>query len=81
MLGTKHLTMRSGEARFMMASRALARSMLFRHLSKLPFAVHVFDNLKDPLWVQYTLAKKVYGSPEIFRGRKLKYSEFGSRCS
>ena len=55
--------------------------MLFRHLSKLPFAVHVFDNLKDPLWVQYTLAKKVYGSPEIFRGRKLKYSEFGSRCS
>jgi hypothetical protein len=58
--------MQSGEAHFMMASRALARSMLFRHLSKLPFAIHVFDNPKDPLWVEYSLAKKVYGSPEIF---------------
>ena len=58
--------MQSGEKHFMMASRALARSMLFRHLSKLGFAVHVFDNPKDPLWVQYTLAKKVYSSPEIF---------------
>lgn len=57
--------MQSGETRFVMASRALARSMLFRHLSELGFAVHVFDNPKDPLWVQYTLAKKVYGSPEI----------------
>ncbi|KIM41415.1 hypothetical protein M413DRAFT_27773 [Hebeloma cylindrosporum] len=55
---TKHLTMRSGDPYFGMASRALARSMLFRHLSKLPFTIHVFDNAKDPLWVQYTLAKK-----------------------
>jgi len=58
--------MGTGETHFMMASRALARSMLFRHLSELGFAVRVFDNPKDPLWVQYTLAKKVYGSPGIF---------------
>lgn len=44
---------------FAVASRILARSMLFNHLLKLPFGVHVFEDLDDPSWIQYASQNKV----------------------
>ncbi|KAF8958161.1 hypothetical protein BDZ97DRAFT_66327 [Flammula alnicola] len=55
---TRHLSIQTGEPSFVVASRALARSMLFRQLCRLPFDVHVFEGLDDPLWVQYVLMNK-----------------------
>jgi len=51
--------LQTGRSAFTVASRALARSLLFKHLLKLPFEVHVFDDLADPSWVQYVNMNKV----------------------
>jgi len=54
----KHLSIQTGHSTFAVASRALARSMLFAHLLKLPVVVHVFDSLEDPAWKEYKVTKK-----------------------
>ena len=51
--------MQTEEDELVVASRALARSMLFNHLLKLPFGVYVFENLDDPRWAEYAFRKKV----------------------
>jgi len=54
----KHLSIQTGLSTFAVASRTLARSMLFAHLLKLPVVVHVFDSLEDPAWKEYKVTKK-----------------------
>ncbi|KAF8878473.1 hypothetical protein CPB84DRAFT_1966141 [Gymnopilus junonius] len=54
----RHISMATGNSTFTVASRALARSMLFQHLQILPFKSHVFEDLVDPLWVQYAMANR-----------------------
>lgn len=56
---TKQISIQTEENEFVVVSRALARSMLFNHLLKLPFGVHVFESLDDPLWTEYAFQKKV----------------------
>ncbi|KAJ6541715.1 hypothetical protein B0H19DRAFT_1239495 [Mycena capillaripes] len=48
-----HSTIHTGEESFHVASRHLARSLLFEHLLKLDVAVHTFDDLDDPSWLQF----------------------------
>jgi len=61
----KYLSIQTGHSTFAVASRALARSMLFAHLLKLPVVVHVFDSLEDPSWQEYKVTKKVRISGEL----------------
>ncbi|TFY82995.1 hypothetical protein EWM64_g1015 [Hericium alpestre] len=54
----RHLTIKTGcDNAFVSASRALARSLLFNHLTRhavqFGIAVHVFDNLDDLEWRRY----------------------------
>ncbi|KAF7347281.1 hypothetical protein MVEN_01483200 [Mycena venus] len=56
--GTYHSTIHTGDSSFNVASRHLARSLLFEHLLKLDVVVHTFNDLKDPLWLQFESAKK-----------------------
>ncbi|KAF8155693.1 hypothetical protein B0H34DRAFT_506081 [Crassisporium funariophilum] len=55
---TRHLTSKQGGAAFNVASRILARSMLFAHLLKLHIPVLVFEGCRDPLWISYVVARK-----------------------
>ncbi|KAJ7084759.1 hypothetical protein C8R43DRAFT_1115430 [Mycena crocata] len=48
-----HSTVQTGSRSFTVASRYLARSLLFRHLLKLEVAVRTFDDLKDPSWLRF----------------------------
>jgi len=41
--------------------------MLFTHLNKLKFTVHVFDGLDDERWLDYYLNHKVFNSLEFDR--------------
>ncbi|TFK24691.1 P-loop containing nucleoside triphosphate hydrolase protein [Coprinopsis marcescibilis] len=54
----RHLTLCTGDASFRVASRTLARTLLFKHLLKLNLPVHVFDDLQDPQWQKYESINK-----------------------
>jgi hypothetical protein len=54
-----HLSIHTGRSTFTVASRSLARSMLFVHLLKLPVSIHAFKGLEDPSWLEYKVTKKV----------------------
>ncbi|KAG2012979.1 DEAD/DEAH box helicase [Coprinopsis cinerea AmutBmut pab1-1] len=49
----RHLTLRTGDDDFVVASRTLARTLLYRHLTKLELTIHVFEDLDDPQWKTY----------------------------
>ncbi|KAJ7917141.1 hypothetical protein B0H13DRAFT_2231514 [Mycena leptocephala] len=53
-----HSTVHTGDLAFNVASRHLARSLLFEHLLKLDVAVHTFDDLNDPSWLHFEGAKR-----------------------
>jgi len=55
----RHLTLKTGDSKFIVSSRSLARVLLFKHLLKLDIAVHSFNDLDDPLWERYEAIKKV----------------------
>ncbi|KAJ7492020.1 hypothetical protein FB451DRAFT_514183 [Mycena latifolia] len=48
-----HSTVHTGASSFIVASRHLARSLLFEHLLKLDIAVHTFEDLDDPSWLRF----------------------------
>ncbi|KAH8110039.1 hypothetical protein DFH11DRAFT_1806074 [Phellopilus nigrolimitatus] len=50
----RHLTQRTGASNYELASRQLARKILFNHLSCLNIAVYVFSSLSDPEWIKYS---------------------------
>ncbi|THU98274.1 P-loop containing nucleoside triphosphate hydrolase protein [Dendrothele bispora CBS 962.96] len=58
----RYNTLRTGDAKSIVASRALARVLLFRHLSKLSetqeFMLKVFNDLEDPCWAEYERSVK-----------------------
>ncbi|KAF9461731.1 hypothetical protein BDZ94DRAFT_800063 [Collybia nuda] len=54
----RHATLKTGETSFVVASRTLARAILFKHLLKLGVAVHIFKDLDDPRWSSYEATKK-----------------------
>lgn len=54
-----HPTLQTGGTSFIVASRTLARALTFEHFLKLGIAVHVFNDLDDPLWKTYEAMKKV----------------------
>ncbi|KAJ2912887.1 hypothetical protein MD484_g7532, partial [Candolleomyces efflorescens] len=49
----RHLTILTGDSPFIVASRMLARSLLFKHLLKLGLPVRTFRDLTDPCWSKY----------------------------
>ena len=55
----RHLTVQTGMSKFVVASRSLARRLLFQHLLTLDVKVHTFLNLSDPEWLQYENLMKV----------------------
>jgi hypothetical protein len=61
-----HATLKTGGTPFIVASRTLARALLFEHLLKLDVVVHVFNDLDDPLWANYEAAKKVHQFKHIY---------------
>ena len=52
-------TLLTGGPKFIVASRTLARCLLFRHLMQLDITVHVFEDLNDSSWLQHEATKKV----------------------
>ncbi|RXW18628.1 hypothetical protein EST38_g7226 [Candolleomyces aberdarensis] len=54
----RHLTLRTGDRPFIVASRMLARTLLFKHLLKLGLPVHTFRSLTDDRWEIYRDDKK-----------------------
>ncbi|KAJ7083417.1 hypothetical protein B0H15DRAFT_425762 [Mycena belliarum] len=48
-----HSTVHTGASSFVVASRCLARSLLFEHLLKLDVVVHTFEDLADPSWLRF----------------------------
>ncbi|CAA7261143.1 unnamed protein product [Cyclocybe aegerita] len=54
----RHLTTKTGDSPLVVASRALARAMLFAHLLKLEFKVHVFFDQNDDSWKRYCYDRK-----------------------
>ncbi|KAJ7238504.1 hypothetical protein B0H12DRAFT_92205 [Mycena haematopus] len=54
-----HSTINTGHSCFKVASRHLARSLLFEHLVKLDgVAVHTFTDLNDPLWRRFESTRR-----------------------
>ncbi|KAF8146445.1 hypothetical protein K438DRAFT_507113 [Mycena galopus ATCC 62051] len=53
-----HSTINTGLSSFKVASRHLARSLLFEHLMKLDVTVHTFNDLKDPSWLRFECARR-----------------------
>ncbi|KAJ6489614.1 hypothetical protein C8R47DRAFT_1177216 [Mycena vitilis] len=53
-----HSTINTGGSAFNVASRHLARALLFEHLLKLEVAVHTFTGLEDPAWLRFENAKR-----------------------
>ncbi|KAJ7605051.1 hypothetical protein DFH06DRAFT_1275646 [Mycena polygramma] len=70
-----HSTINTGGSAFNVASRHLARALLFEHLLKLDVAVHTFTGLEDPAWLRFENAKRPMfvlihdGGVESVRGR------------
>ncbi|KAJ2928268.1 hypothetical protein H1R20_g8843, partial [Candolleomyces eurysporus] len=54
----RHLTLQTGDSPFIVASRMLARTLLFKHLLKLGLPVHTFRSLIDHHWEEYRNDKK-----------------------
>ncbi|KAL4079734.1 hypothetical protein J3A83DRAFT_4155359 [Scleroderma citrinum] len=55
----RHAVLMTGSDRFNVASRSLARRILFNHLRIIPgVQVHAFSDLADPKWVEYRLTRK-----------------------
>ncbi|RXW18629.1 hypothetical protein EST38_g7225 [Candolleomyces aberdarensis] len=54
----RHLTLQTGDSPFIVASRMLARTLLFKHLLKLGLPVHTFRSLIDHRWEEYRNDKK-----------------------
>jgi len=60
MLANRHLVLRAGESEFTVASRALARRLLYKHLQSLNSVnTHTFKSLSDKKWVDYHVQAKV----------------------
>ncbi|TFY68503.1 hypothetical protein EVJ58_g983 [Rhodofomes roseus] len=55
---SRHLTIQTGRPEDVHTSRSLARAMLFKHLGRLDIAVHTFENLHDPNWLNYQRVTK-----------------------
>jgi hypothetical protein len=55
----RHATLQTGGCKLVVASRTLAKHLLFRQLIRLDIPVHVFQDLDDPSWLKYEAAKKV----------------------
>ncbi|KZP15484.1 P-loop containing nucleoside triphosphate hydrolase protein [Athelia psychrophila] len=56
----RHLTIKTGHPdQYLVASRSLARCLLFQHLSKLDIPVHTFEDITDPAWLDYQDRTKV----------------------
>ncbi|KAJ6557124.1 hypothetical protein B0H10DRAFT_1967384 [Mycena sp. CBHHK59/15] len=53
-----HSTVHTGTSSFVVASRHLARSLLFEHLLKLDVVVHTFEDLDDPSWLRFQVDRK-----------------------
>ncbi|KAJ7045103.1 hypothetical protein C8F04DRAFT_1343667 [Mycena alexandri] len=53
-----HSTIHSGGSSFNVASRNLARSLLFEHLLNLDVAVHTFRDLNDPSWLTFKTERR-----------------------
>ncbi|KAF7337798.1 hypothetical protein MSAN_02253900 [Mycena sanguinolenta] len=54
-----HSTVNTGHSCFNVASRHLARSLLFEHLVKLDsVTVHTFNDLEDPSWLQFEITRR-----------------------
>ncbi|KAJ7157241.1 hypothetical protein C8R46DRAFT_1004148 [Mycena filopes] len=53
-----HSTVRTGASNFSVASRHLARSLLFEHLLKLDVVVHTFTDLNDPSWLRFETERR-----------------------
>ncbi|KZP15488.1 P-loop containing nucleoside triphosphate hydrolase protein [Athelia psychrophila] len=50
----RHLTIKTGHPdQYLVASRSLARCLLFQHLSKLDLPVYTFQDISDPAWIDY----------------------------
>ena len=54
----RHPTLETGKSEFVVASRSLARILLFKHLLTLDVEVHTFSSLSDPEWLQYESVRK-----------------------
>ncbi|KAF5334374.1 hypothetical protein D9611_013536 [Ephemerocybe angulata] len=54
----RHLTLRTGDDPFVVASRTLARTLLFKHILKLNLPVNSFRSLVDHRWKDYENEKK-----------------------
>ncbi|KAG1729573.1 hypothetical protein EDB19DRAFT_1938407 [Suillus lakei] len=55
----RHLVLRAGESEFTVASRALARRLLYKHLQSLnSVKTHTFASLSDKKWVDYRVQVK-----------------------
>lgn len=72
----RHLTQSTGSVPsmtsgdFVVASRMLARSMMFRHLLSLTIPVRIFDNLADAEWIAYLDGRKVLSKKICVQARK-----------
>ncbi|KAJ6601172.1 hypothetical protein DFH09DRAFT_1257794 [Mycena vulgaris] len=53
-----HSTVHTGASSFIVASRHLARSLLFEHLLKLDVAVHTFEDLDDLSWIRFEAERR-----------------------
>ncbi|KAJ7762289.1 hypothetical protein DFH07DRAFT_813783 [Mycena maculata] len=53
-----HSTIRTGDPSFIVASRYLARSLLFEHLMKLDVVVHTFEGFEDPSWLRFQYLRR-----------------------
>lgn len=59
-LADRHLALRTGESKFIVASRGLARRLLYQHLQSLDSVnTHTFKSLSDKKWVDYRFQAKV----------------------
>ncbi|KAK2461121.1 hypothetical protein APHAL10511_006648 [Amanita phalloides] len=55
----RHSTIKTGSSKFVVSSRLLARTMLFKHLMKIDgLSIHVFNDLGDLEWRRYYALKK-----------------------
>ncbi|KAL4072373.1 hypothetical protein V8B97DRAFT_1958702 [Scleroderma yunnanense] len=55
----RYAVLMTGSDRFNVASRSLARRILFNHLRTIPgVQVHAFSDLADPKWIEYRITRK-----------------------
>ncbi|KAH7929957.1 P-loop containing nucleoside triphosphate hydrolase protein [Leucogyrophana mollusca] len=56
---TRHMTLQTGESQFIVASRTLARRLLFNHLRTLEqVRVYAFEDISDRGWKEYQMMNK-----------------------